>query len=479
MADSPPPKVSGCSLPENLLFRLENRLGRLWRQPDSLHRFFPLLLLLFTLFVWAPALLYGLEMTNPDDYYHLTSMARAHSPSDIAGWFKYGYWAYNHFEYRPLTRVGLLLTYLVFGPRLLAFHLTNILLHFVCALLAGAILARLGVGKWPARLAAAVWVVFPQSLMAVRWINGRQEVQCAALILLAVGCFIRWLEGKSFGYFVAAGAAVQLAAFTKEPGAVTPLFLLVLAFAFPYRRSPRQRLAAVGALGLLLLPYLYLRFRAYPLWQTINDSPWRTPGDELHSFARLLLFPAACELFTTLRQLGWLVIFSPNRNIWLAEQLAFWAGLALLLRRHPRLLLAAIAWKIIFWLPVMKVYWNPAFTHYRYIPNLATAWLVGTAGWELGEVISRRLRPLLRPALRWGLVAGGLLLLFSYYWTRLGLGVTDWRQIAAGGPRGPRLLWKELVCKRGHGISITQSEAEPPCSPEEYLSHLRPPDKAK
>jgi hypothetical protein len=466
-------KASLRKISSALAARLETWLRQQRQNSERASWLFPPLLLLFTLVVWSPSLLYGLDMSNRDDYFHLTSMARQHSLSDIISWFKYGYWAYNHFEYRPLTRFSLLLTYLIFGPRLWAFHLTNVLFHFGCAWLVGAILVQSGLGKGPARLAAAVWVVFPQGVMAVRWINGRQDMQCALLILLAVWGFARWLNGKSFWYLVGVAFALQLAVFTKEPGFFAPLFLGVAALLLPGRRPLYLRMAAVVGIGLPLFPALVMQLRTSPAGRFASYAPWQINRHNLPTFCRLLLCPSAYELFALLGKLGWLVLFNINRNRWAVEQITFWVGLVILLRKYPRLLLLAVAWKIIFWLPVAKLYFNPAFTHYRYLPNIGSAWLIGPAAWEMALWAFSRLRPYLRLLARGALIAAALATLLIYYWAQLGLGLLTWSRWQAGEPKSPPQLWKELVCKRSHAFWIEESSAYPPCPPEEYFSRQK------
>ncbi len=457
----------------------EGWLGRLLLEPDRARLLFPLLLLALTLIVWFPTLFYGLDLSNPDDYYHTTDAALRHSFKDISGWFIDGYWAYNHYEYRPLTRLSLLLTYLVWGPHTLGYHLTNVLLHFACAWLLGALLVTAGAAKWPARLAAVIWVVFPQTFMAVRWVNGRQDLQCAAFVLAAVWFFGKWLAGKPWGYAAGAAVCVVCAALTKEPGAITPAFLLVVAFTFPGRRPWPQKLAAVFVMGLLLVLYVFLRLRAWPMdsYNQLYAYQLRPLDFRLQGpFARELLAPALYPLFYVLPGLGGYLLVATNRDELICQQIAFWAGLAILLRWQPRLLLIGLAWKLIFFLPVYSLYWNNSFTHYRYLPTLGTAWLAGLVLWELGVWFCARARRWLRPAARWSVVALMFALTLRFYLVQMPLAWPPLADIAKGGPPPPEGFGKNIFTNTV-GFSQTITAAPPDAAAFRRAGRTPPPQR--
>lgn len=428
-----------------LISRIEAVLGRLIARPERARRLYPAALLLITVVVWAPALFSGLDLGNPDDFYHLTQVALHHSPQDVAQWFTRGYWAYTHYEYRPLTRLSLLATYLTFGPHPFWFHLGNIVLHFTCAWLIACVMARCGAPIWGARLAGLIAVVFPVGRMAVSWITGRQDMLCAALILGGVFLYLEWIGGRRWPYLAGAAASTLLAALAKEPGAAAPLFMLVVAALAPGRRPVPQRLLGILAVGCVLTPYLWVRFSAWPMghYAVANAPQLRPLSVSVRYFFGHLLLPRVWELKDIWVPQGLLIFFSPRYPRLLLEQLAFWAGLIVLLPRW-RLLALCVGWKIVFFLPVHNLYWNPSFTHYRYLPHLGTACLVGLAAWEIGCRAMRALRPRARPLLRWSAGALGFVLLVLYYTSQLDLRYPPWAIIRQGGPRPPESFARDL-----------------------------------
>jgi hypothetical protein len=430
-----------------MLDRAETLIRRLLAEPQRARRAYPVLLLLFTLIVWFPALFTGLDLGSRDDFYHTTQAALHHTPRDILGWFTRGYWAYMHFEYRPLTRLSLLASWLIFGPRPWGFHLVNLLLHFGCAFLLATALAKAGAPVWASRLSGAVAAVFPPGQMAVSWINGRQDLLCGLLLLAALCLWLDWLAGRSWARLLGAAFCAVLSALSKEPGAIAPALFLAASFIVPARRTAAQRLGAVALTALVLAPYAWLRLRAWPMAEygaqiavqlrPLTVSITWLVGD--------VLAPRLYELATTWRQQGLLIFFSPRFPRLLVEQLAFWAALALLVKRHPRLLALCLCWKALLFLPVHNLYWNPAFTHYRYLPHLGTAGLVGVAAWELAGWVAARLHGWGRPLMRWSLIALGLALLLRFYIGQLEVQWPSWSLIAQGGPKPPATFGRSLT----------------------------------
>jgi 4-amino-4-deoxy-L-arabinose transferase-like glycosyltransferase len=430
-----------------VLDRAETFIRLLLAEPPRARRVYPWVLLLFTLIIWFPTLFTGLDLANPDDFYHTTQAALHHTPRDILGWFTRGYWAYTHLEYRPLTRLSLLANYFVFGPRPWGFHLVNVLLHFGCAFLLVAALTKAGAPVWAARLSGGVAVVFPPGQMAVSWINGRQDLLCGFLLLAALCLWLDWVAGKSWARLLGAAACSLLSALAKEPGAVAPAVFLASAFIIPSRRAIVPRLGAVGLVALVLAPYVVLRLRAWPMgdYAAQNALQLRPLSVSITWLLSDVLVPRLYEVATTWRQQGLLIFFSPRFPRLLIEQIAFWVGLAILVKRQPRLLALGVAWEVLLFLPVHNLYWNPAFTHYRYLPHLGTAALVGVAAWELAGWAAARMHGWGRPAIRWSLIALGLALLVRFYIGQLDFRWPPWWLIRQGGPKPPATFGRSLT----------------------------------
>ncbi len=427
---------------------IEGLTRSLLAEPERARAAYPALLLLLAVIVWFPSLFAGLDLANPDDFYHITQAALHHTPEDVAGWFTRGYWAYTHFEYRPLTRLSLLVNWWVAGPRPWAYHLGNVLLHFLCAWLVAALAARTGAPVWAARLAGVVAAVFPPGKMAVDWINGRQDLLCGVFLLAGVHLYLGWMQGRSGWHLAAATACVLLSALAKEPGAVAPLFLATAAAVVPGRRSAMQRVLGVAVIAVALLPYLWMRLHAWPMaeYAQQNAPQLRPLSVSVTWLFKDVVCPRAYEVVREWRSQGAsLPIYLWTDPRILLEHIAFWAGLAILLARQRRQLALGITWQVALYLPVHDLYWNPAFKHYRYLPHLGTAWLVGLAAWELAAWSASKMHSWGRPLVRWSVVAMGLALLLWYYIGQLDYRWPSRQMVRQGGPKPPATFGRSLT----------------------------------
>jgi tetratricopeptide (TPR) repeat protein len=145
----------------------------------------------------------------------------------------------------PLTWVTLGLDYVLWGMQPAGYHLTSLLLHAIAAALAYFVALHLLKAAAPAppprvalRFAAAsaalLFAVHPLRAESVAWITERRDVLCGVCFLLAVLCYLRWVDAGGGWYWASLGAAAA-ALLAKPAAAPLPAVLLVLD-AYPLRR---------------------------------------------------------------------------------------------------------------------------------------------------------------------------------------------------------------------------------------------------
>ncbi len=97
-------------------------------------------------------------------------------------------------QYYPLTGTTFWIDYHLWGFHTLPYHLENILLHVLAAVLFGRLLQRLRVpGAW---LAAAIFALHPVMVESAAWITERKNVLSLALVLAALLAY-----GRFAGYW--------------------------------------------------------------------------------------------------------------------------------------------------------------------------------------------------------------------------------------------------------------------------------------
>lgn len=139
-------------------------------------------ILLLTVLVYLPSLAGGFIW---DDDVMLTANALIKAPFGLRDiWFSTALP-----DYFPLTSTTFWLEWRIWGAQPLGYHLTNILLHGLSALLLWRVLARLKIpGAW---LVAVVWALHPVCVASVAWISERKNTLSLFFYLLSILWYLR------------------------------------------------------------------------------------------------------------------------------------------------------------------------------------------------------------------------------------------------------------------------------------------------
>ena len=210
--------------------------------------------------------------------------------------------------YRPLTTVSYLLDYTLWGLRPFGYHLTNVGLHALCAVLVALILLRL---RWPllaTAIATLLFAIHPIHTESVAWIAGRTDLLafffCGLTLLFQLSAEPR---GEPRG--TAAGgvgprrrlamalslASYGLALLAKEMSIIVVGWLAVIDLAMgrrPWRAVSKR-----------IVPYLVVS-AAYALWRFfVIRVP--VPGDSAQQPLPIVVLSIAPTL---VRYLGWMLL---------------------------------------------------------------------------------------------------------------------------------------------------------------------------
>jgi tetratricopeptide (TPR) repeat protein len=188
------------------------------------------LLVVLTLAVYLPALHAGF-IWDDDDY--VTANVTLRNVEGLRRiWLEPGAVP----QYYPITFTSLWVNYQLGGPQPLGYHLVNILLHAVNALLLWRVLRRLRVpGSW---VAAAVFAVHPMMVESVAWITERKNVLSGLFYLAALLAYLRSTapaEDMSdsriqWRFYLAACALFVGALLSKSVTCSLPAVMLLLAW---------------------------------------------------------------------------------------------------------------------------------------------------------------------------------------------------------------------------------------------------------
>jgi tetratricopeptide (TPR) repeat protein len=163
--------------------------------------------------------------------------------------------------YRPLVTLSFALDHRLHAGNAAGFHLTNLVLHALNALLLHALLRKHDVRPLVAAWLALVWALLPRLAEAAAWISGRTDLLAATGALAALLAFEPSLRRSAL-----AALFLGLGLFSKESAlAVLPAIALAI---WVGRRNgqaappARRLLLAAAPLFCVVVLYLVLRLRA-------------------------------------------------------------------------------------------------------------------------------------------------------------------------------------------------------------------------
>jgi len=190
---------------------------RTWWQADWL---FILFLLFATILAYQPIWHAGF-LTDDGALLLKNGLVQEHD-----GWWRV--WCSRVVDYVPATSTTFWLEWRLWAANPLGYHLDNVLLHSVSAILVWQILNRLKIPA--ARLAAAIFALHPVSVASVAWIAERKNTLAMVFYAAALLSYLVFEDtGKRRWYWIAVGAFI-LGIFSKTAIAPLPLVLLGMAW---------------------------------------------------------------------------------------------------------------------------------------------------------------------------------------------------------------------------------------------------------
>lgn len=162
----------------------------------------------------------------------LIETSRVQSPSGVAELFTQPLMAGTDFVetalfYRPVSSLSYTLEYAVWGLSPTGYHLTNLLLHGVAAVLAAVTIAEITRRPAVGYLGAALFAIHPLTAGVVPPIARRQDVLLTVFVLGALLLFVRSRRTNSRRLLVGALGAYAAALGAKEPAVALPGIIFV------------------------------------------------------------------------------------------------------------------------------------------------------------------------------------------------------------------------------------------------------------
>jgi Flp pilus assembly protein TadD len=157
-----------------------------------------------------------------DDDAYVTDNSLLTDPDGLSRiWFS----AHSQSQYFPLVYTTLRLEYALWGLHPAGYHVVNVGLHIINALLVWALLKRLALpGAW---LAAAIFALHPVQVETVAWVTELKNTESTLFFLLALFAWLHYCAGKGRWFYALALALHALALFAKTTACTLPAVMLL------------------------------------------------------------------------------------------------------------------------------------------------------------------------------------------------------------------------------------------------------------
>ena len=163
-------------------------------------------------------------------------------------------WAFTDIDYdywQPLSWLSHMIDCQLFGLRPGWHHLTSLLFHIANTLFLFAVLLRLTAAFWRSTLVAALFALHPMRMESVVWIAERKDLLGGFFFLLAIWCYLRYVQRSSRARYNLVIGVFVLGLMSKPMVMTLPVILLLLDW------WPLGRRAFAEKVPMFLLAALY------------------------------------------------------------------------------------------------------------------------------------------------------------------------------------------------------------------------------
>jgi tetratricopeptide (TPR) repeat protein len=212
-----------------------------------------------------------------DDNELIVDNPAVHSLSDIPVFFTGDFWSQSSQPsargyYRPMVLVSYAVDYALWGEHPAGFHLTNMFLHAVAAMLVCMLVLQLSEKVAAALVAGILFAVLPVHVESVAFISGRTDVLATVFVLSALCLYLAERKREAFSFRLPLALLLfGIGLLSKEVAAVLPALLLAVEMAKPSPMSFRRKLLLHMPFWLVLVGYLGVRFGLLHINPHIED----------------------------------------------------------------------------------------------------------------------------------------------------------------------------------------------------------------
>jgi len=186
--------------------------------------------------------------------------------------------------YRPLTTISYAFDYRFWGLNTFGYHLENVVLHALNAILLFGLLQLIFGDLLIAFLASALFVCHPVQTEVVAWISGRSSLLFLFFYLASFICYALFRKKWGKWYIVLSLALFFKSLFSKEMAISLPLLLVAYDIHFPVKESLKRK--ALGLAPYFLLAAFFVIARSLVIDRVSQCGWWG--GSPYYTFLTML-----------------------------------------------------------------------------------------------------------------------------------------------------------------------------------------------
>jgi len=320
-------------------------------------------------------------------------------------------WAFTHWpstNWFPLKNISHMLEFQFYGFNPGLFHLTNVILHTITALVLFLLLRRMTSVKgpsgsdWKSAFVAAVFALHPLRAESVVWIEERKDVLSGVFFMLTLASYFYYTRKPSVARYLMMSILFTAGLLSKPMLVTTPLILLLLDY-WPLGRSSMSHATRHMSQG---LSWRKLVIEKIPLFVFAFADAYLSAGGiaSAHSAADQLPFlarlgNALVSYVVYIWQMIWpinLGVFYPfpphGLPIWqpivaAAILLAITIAIFALRKSHPYLIVGWL-WYLVMLAPVIgliQINLQARADRYTYLPQIGLYLMIA---WGVGDLLS-------------------------------------------------------------------------------------------
>ncbi|MBD3296897.1 MAG: tetratricopeptide repeat protein [Candidatus Omnitrophica bacterium] len=216
--------------------------------------------------------------------------------------------------YRPLQILSYAVDSRIWGMEAYGFHLSNMMLHFLNAVLVFLFALKISGHRASSALASILFTVNPASIGSVAYISGRSDLLYLFFGLLFLIMYIRYRETGERVYILSGALMLAGSVFSKEAAVIFPFIFLALDSILLRRREGGRtvpHLVSFGIVGVYSLLHWIFLGRHYPAFRFAAGAGTESPILRfLSEFAVMGLVPAGSGLRMTGPEVNGIVVLS-------------------------------------------------------------------------------------------------------------------------------------------------------------------------